>query len=157
MLRKVCDVTVSIPCLNERGFLPPGVHGCSLNEIRKTFGTFNATDRRPSFFRKLETLVAALCKTGVAKALIVNGSFTTAKIDPNDIDLVLVLPQGHDFSRDLTPDEYNLLSKRRVRKTFGFDMFVAEDESLEYVRYTRFFQDVKNQPGESKGVLRVEL
>ncbi|MBI4661804.1 MAG: hypothetical protein HY735_23525 [Verrucomicrobia bacterium] len=93
----------------------------------------------------------------MAKAVVVNGSFTTANTDPSDIDMVLVLPQGHDFTGDVSPDEYNLLSKRRVRKTFGFDMFVAEDESQEYERYTRFFQDVKHQPGEKKGVLRVEL
>ena len=146
-----------IPLLNERGFLPPGVHDCSLDEIRKTFGIFCSNDRRPSLFERLESFVTALRKKAWLKAVIVNGSFTTAKIDPNDFDLVLVLPQGHDFARDLTPDEYNLLSKRRVRKTFGFDMFVAEDESQEYKRYTRFFQDVKNQPGEAKGVLRVEL
>jgi hypothetical protein len=31
-----------IPCLNEKGFLPPGVDDCSLDEIRKTFGTLVA-------------------------------------------------------------------------------------------------------------------
>ncbi|MCX7824273.1 MAG: hypothetical protein N2689_01785 [Verrucomicrobiae bacterium] len=101
--------------------------------------------------------MTSLHKQGMAKAVVVNGSFTTAKTEPNDIDMVLVLPQGYDFTGDLSPDEYNLLSTRRVRKTFGFDMFVAEDESQEYERYISFFQDVKNQPGELKGVLRVEL
>ena len=133
------------------------MHDCSLDEVRQTFGTFKSSDRRPNLFRKLEPFVSELRRRGTAKALVVNGSFATAKSDPNDIDLVLVLPQGHDFTGDVTPDEYNLLSKRWVRRTFGFDMFVAEDESQEYERYTRFFQDVRNQPGESKGVLRVEL
>lgn len=146
-----------IPRLNEKGFLPPGVHVCSLDEVRQTFGTFNSNDRRPKLFRNLEVFVTSLHKQGMAKAVVVNGSFTTAKTEPNDIDMVLVLPQGYDFTGDLSPDEYNLLSTRRVRKTFGFDMFVAEDESQEYERYISFFQDVKNQPGELKGVLRVEL
>lgn len=146
-----------IPCLNEKGLLPLGVHGCSLDEVRKTFGTFNSNDRRPNLFKNLEVFVATLRQKGVATAVVVNGSFTTAKADPNDIDMVLVLPQGHDFAADLSPDEYNCLSNKRVKKKFGFDMFVAEDESQEYERYTRFFQDVKNQPGEAKGVLRVEL
>lgn len=149
-----------IPHLNENGFLPPGVHGCSLEEVRQTFGAFNSNERRPKLFRKLDSFVSELRRRGIAEALIVNGSFTTAKHDPGDIDIVLVLPKGHDFNGDVTPDEYNLLSKRRVGKTFGsdtFDMFVAEDESQEYEKYTRFFQEVKNQPGESKGVLRIEL
>lgn len=146
-----------IPRLNEKGFLPPGVHDCSLDEVRKTFGAFNSNDRRPNLFRNLEVFVTSLRKKGMARAVVVNGSFTTAKTDPNDIDMVLVLSQGHDFAGDVSPDEYNLLSKRRVKKAFGFDMFVAEDESEEYERYTRFFQEVKNQPGELKGVLRVEL
>ena len=114
----------------------------------------------PNFSESSIPSFPRLRRRGIAEALIVNGSFTTAKHDPGDIDIVLVLPKGHDFNGDVTPDEYNLLSKRRVGKTFGsdtFDMFVAEDESQEYEKYTRFFQEVKNQPGESKGVLRIEL
>src|SRR5690348_6517032 len=109
-----------IPCLNEKGFLPPGVYPCSLHEIRKRFGCFTNCDRRPNLFKNLELLLNTLRKSGVGKAVIVNGSFTTAKNDPSDIDMVLVLAQGHDFSAEVTPDEYNLLSKKRVRKAYGF-------------------------------------
>jgi len=47
-----------IPALSEKGFLPPGVHGCSLDEVRQSFGMFNSTDRRPKLFKKLDAFVS---------------------------------------------------------------------------------------------------
>lgn len=41
-----------------------------------------------------------------------DGSFVTAKSEPNDIDLVLVLAADHDFSADLPPVHYNLLDQK---------------------------------------------
>jgi predicted nucleotidyltransferase len=43
--------------------------------------------------------------------LIIDGSFVTGKANPSDVDLVVVLASGHDFSADLRPFEYNFLSK----------------------------------------------
>jgi hypothetical protein len=149
--------SLNIPPFNNNGFLPLGVYVCSLEEVHQRFGSFHSNDGRVKLFEKLQMFVSTLRQKQLAAALIVNGSFATTKACPSDIDLVLVLHRGHDFSGDVTPDEYNLLSKRRVRKTFGFDMFVAEDESEDYLKYVRFCQDVKNQPGELKGVLRIEL
>ena len=53
---------------------------------------------------------------GLVVAVLVDGSFVTAKPDPNDIDCVVVVSATHDYAADLRPDEYNVLSKRRVRQ-----------------------------------------
>jgi hypothetical protein len=44
------------------------------------------------------------------EAVLVDGSFVTAKSDPHDIDLVLVVSSNHDFSTDFSQSEYNTLS-----------------------------------------------
>jgi hypothetical protein len=87
--------------------------------------------------------------------ILLDGSFVTLQADPNDIDLLLVVPAGHDFSRELTPVAYNVLSKRRVRRRHGMDMLVARSGSEEYSRYVRFFQQVRLEPGRAKGIVSI--
>src|SRR6185369_15178268 len=111
-----------IPVLNRDGFLPAGIHDCTLDELKATFGRFQGRDQRPRLFGKLEEFLTAIRAAGLVRCLLVDGSFFTAKPDPNDIDLVVVVAAGHDFATDLLPSQYNVLSKFRVRKRFGFDM-----------------------------------
>ena len=47
-----------IPFLDEHGFLPAGIHDCTLEEIKARFGSFQTTDRRPQLFAKLEAFLA---------------------------------------------------------------------------------------------------
>ena len=35
------------------------------------------------------------------EAILVDGSFVTGKLAPNDVDILAVLRPGHDFERDL--------------------------------------------------------
>ena len=146
---------MAIPDLDHDGFLPEGVHEATMEQIKEQFGRFQRTDRRMALFRKLEELINSVWKTGLVSSVIVNGSFATGEDTPSDIDLVLVLNADHDFTADLQPFQYNVLSKRRVRKMYQFDVLLARDESQEYNEYVAFFQQVKEQPGCRKGVLKV--
>ena len=145
-----------IPPFNKDAFLPPGVHDCTLEELRQRFGMFQGTDWRPKLFARLEILVDSARRSGLFCAVIVNGSFVTGKSHPNDIDLVLVLKPGHDFLAEVTPDQYNLLQARAVQRKFGFDSFLAEEGTDDYVDAVEFFQRVKHRDGR-KGILRVNL
>jgi hypothetical protein len=146
-----------IPDLNDHGFLPSGIHDCSLEDIGARFGTFQSTDRRSHLYRQLQVFLAEVHSTNLVVAVIVNGSFVTRKPDPGDIDLILVLSSGHDFTANLQPMAYNVLSKRRVRGRYGFDILVARENGLEYEQYLEFFQQVRGQPSDRKGVLRIPL
>jgi len=144
-----------IPDFDDAGFLPPGVHDCTLDEVRWSFGVFQTTDRRPNLFDKLQALVREAWATGLVDEIIVDDSFVTAKPDPNDIDLILVLNAGHDFSAELRPFEYNVLSTRQARKTYGFDLLVAMHASAVYAEYLAFFAQVRGETGRRKGLLRL--
>lgn len=89
--------------------------------------------------------------------MIVNGSFVSGKAEPNDIDLIVELDASHDFTADLNPAEYNVVSKIRVFRRYGFDLLVARSGSPEYCRWVEFFQQVRLEPGVRKGILRVTL
>ena len=146
-----------IPALNEHGWLPDGIHDCELAEIKARFGSFQGNDRRPQLFAKLEAFCAEARTAGLVRSIFVDGSFVTAEPQPNDIDLILVVPETHDFAADLSPVEYNVLSKRRVRRRHGFDLLVAAAGSDQLRRYVWFFQQIRFEPGRAKGILRICL
>ena len=145
-----------IPALDD-GLLPPGVHQCTMQEIHDTFGTFQLSSRRCRLFEQLETFVSEIKSTGLVVAVIVDGSFVTGKPEPNDIDLILILPAQHDFSSELRPHVYNVLSRRQVRKRHGFDILIAVEGEPELVKHREFFARVRGQPRCEKGLLRVTL
>jgi hypothetical protein len=146
-----------IPALEERGFLPVGIHDCALVEVKAVFGCFRGSDQRPRLFSKLEAFLSEVANSSLIVAVLLDGSFVTAKPDPNDIDLLVVVPSGHDFSADLSTSDYNLLSKNRARRLFGFDVLVAAEDSEQYYRYVRFFQQIRFEPALRKGILRLRL
>ncbi|MBI5774445.1 MAG: hypothetical protein HZA89_11965 [Verrucomicrobia bacterium] len=146
-----------VPALNDDGFLPPGIWDCKLAELRERFGIFSGSDQRPRLFARLDDLFQTLQRSGLFETLLVDGSFVTAKPAPNDIDLVAVLLPGHDFERDLPMSEYALVSRAMLRRRYGFDVVIAEKDSPLCKTYVEFFSRVRDNPGASKGLLRLSL
>ena len=146
---------MAIPNLDLDGFLPEGVHECSLVELEERFGRFQRSDRRSALFAKFVEYLGEVRASGLATFVIVDGSFVTAKPEPNDIDLVLVLSAAHDLTAELRPFEYNALSRRMVRKRYGFDLLSARAGSQELDEYIEFFQQVRGDPDRRKGLLKV--
>jgi hypothetical protein len=146
---------MSIPDLTPDGFLPPGVHDCTLDEVRARFGAFQSSDRRPRLFQNLEQFLAEARQSGLVAAVIVDGSFVTAADTPNDVDLILVLRADHDFSATLRPFEYNVVSRRQVTNRHRLDMLVAVDGSDLASEYADFFGRVRGSAALRKGVLRI--
>jgi len=146
-----------IPPLNTNGLLREGIHDCALEEIGARFGSFRASDRRPKLWASFQAFIGELKAAGLGLTILVNGSFVTAKPDPEDIDLILVLPAGHDFSQDMPLAQYNVLSAQRVRRRHKLDLMVACAGSDQYRRYLRLFQQVRLEPDKTKGILRIKL
>jgi hypothetical protein len=102
-------------------------------------------------------------KARIAVAVVVDGSYVTGKAEPDDIDLILALRADLDLSAELAPAEYNVQSKRMVRRLYGFDVLSAVDGTGAYEDLIRFFSRVRLDDPEQatsrarKGVLRIEL
>jgi len=128
-----------------------------MDEAGERFGAFQSTDRRPLLWRRFADFIREAKACGLLEAVLVDGSFVTATPEPNDIDIVMVVAPSHDFSRDLPPGHYNVLAQRRVRMRFGFDIVVVKNDSENLEHAVAFFQQIKQQPGVRKGILRIKL
>ena len=143
--------------LNEKGVLPQGIHDCSIEEVAARFGGFQQSDRRPQLWAQVMEFLDEVRESRLAVSVLINGSFATGNPSPNDIDLILVVPSSHDFARDLSPAQYNVLSAQRVKRRHRLDLLVAMEDSDQYWRSLRLFQQVRLAPGQTKGKLRVTL
>lgn len=147
----------------DNGVLPEGVHSCSIEEVEQVFGRFARSDCRQRLTQTLRRYIEDVRKARIAVAVVVDGSYITAKPEPNDIDLVLALRPDIDMSAELRPMEYNVQSERMVRRLYGFDVLPAIDGSLAYKEWVEFFSQVRRDDPEQtthrthKGLLRVEL
>jgi len=80
-----------IPPCNDDGYLPPGIHPATLEEIAARFG--QESDLRQVQMQSLRWLVDLARRAGVQR-IVVNGSFVTDKLEPNDVDCVLLIGPG---------------------------------------------------------------
>ncbi len=87
--------SVMIPPFNNDGYLPPGIHPATLEEIAVRFG--QESELRQVQMESLGWLVDLARRAG-AERLVVNGSFVTDKLEPNDVDCVILIGPG--FPRD---------------------------------------------------------
>lgn len=147
-----------IPNLASNGELPPGVHEASLEELEQMFGSSN--DRRKLLMKGLYGAVDVLKVGGVGK-IFIDGSFTTDKEDPNDID-------GCWSNENADPDKLDKrfwdwkdieefeANRDQLKKEFGVDFFMAEDtEGISMKPFPDFFQ--VNRDGEPKGIVQIKI
>lgn len=94
-----------LPALNDRGVLPAGRHLCSEAELAATFG--HGSPEREVEMNELRRFIGWCRRTGVRR-LLINGSFVTAKIDPIDVDVV-ILPKPGVVASELPPKSEDLV------------------------------------------------
>lgn len=80
-----------IPPFDADGFLPPGIHPAPLAEIRARFG--GPSEIRRAQMESIGWLMDLAVRAGVGR-IVLNGSFVTNIIDPNDVDCVLLIGPG---------------------------------------------------------------
>ena len=151
---------------DERQLLVPGIHEATLEIVKKHFARFQKTDKRLTLFGKLKEYAAAIQKAGWKCSLIIDGSFVMPAVDePEDIDLILVLPEDWDMTEDLKPHLYNLVSKKRVKREYGIEVFSVPSGSRAELEWIDFFCQVNikwcqsfNWPSDArKGIVKVAL
>jgi hypothetical protein len=132
--------------------LPETVFVASEAEVLFRFGT--ATRRRRRLALRLRHWVELARDVG-GRRLLVDGSFVTAKDEPNDIDAVLLLPlnfqnqveQGFPAALEL---EGMLLSRRPE------ELFAADDET-DWNEWVEFFGRTREPDGRRKGLVEIAL
>lgn len=154
----MCD-RVAIPALVD-GLLPTGIHPCTLNEIEATFGSLNAT--RQQRFADLSAFLATVTSWKLFHTLLVDGSFSTDKVAPGDVDAILLLPANRLFDLMSNPQRMRAVEHNYVKATFRVDLYTDHDRNG---NWTQLFQSLKAAealqrklpPSRKRGILEVTL
>ena len=80
-----------LPPLDDTGSLPPGIHPAPLSEVDERFG--RGSEIRRVQMESVRWMVDLAVHAG-AERVILNGSFVTDIIEPNDVDCVLLFRPG---------------------------------------------------------------
>ena len=88
--------------------LQEGLHPMTLAELRALcVGRFPLSARREPIMRSLEAMCFALSSSLVKGEVWVDGSFLTQKIEPDDVDVIVVLPSGVNG----TPEQKSVIAR----------------------------------------------
>jgi hypothetical protein len=142
----------NIPPFRPDGYLPEGVYMCSEAEV--IFRFRSSGRRRRRLVLRLRRWIELGRQVGASR-LLVDGSFVTAKEDPDDIDTVILLPE--DFTEQLEREyepalelEEMLLTRRPE------EIFAAEDET-DWEEWVDFFSRTREPDGRRKGLVEIRL
>lgn len=132
-----------IPAFDDHGYLPPGIHVATLEEVAARFG--RESELRQVQVESLGWLIDIARRAGATR-LIVNGSFVTDILEPNDVDCVLLI--GPEFPRDPAAEV-------ELREGLPFvDLHVVGADDFDFFVNTVFGTDRHMTP---KGVVEVPL
>lgn len=109
-----------LPPLTESGELPLGVHSASLREVLDRFGV--GSDQRRALALRLTRIYDVAQATGHLARFVIFGSFVTDKIEPNDVDIFLLMTDTFDASQ-LTGEARPLFDHAAAQAHFGSSVF----------------------------------
>ena len=142
----------TIPKFCDDGYLPEGLYKALESEVIFRFGSSSKQRRRLGLrlrrWIELARLIGGL-------RLLVDGSFVTAKVEPADIDAVILLPPDFQHQIELGVEaalelEEMILTRRPE------EIFAAEDET-DWNEWVEFFSRTREADGRRKGLAEVKL
>ncbi len=109
-----------LPAFNNDGDLPPGVHRATLAEVLSRFG--QGSIQRRAVAERLSRLYHLAISTGQVARVAVFGSFITAKADPNDVDILLLMKDTFDLAT-VTGEAALVFQHLEAHARFGASIF----------------------------------
>jgi hypothetical protein len=111
---------VALPAFNQDGDLPPGVHRATLAEVLKRFA--GGPVQRRLVGDRLKRLYQLALSTGQLARFVVFGSFATAKLEPNDVDIVMLMDDAFDLA-SMSGDAALVFQHMEANTRFGASVF----------------------------------
>ena len=141
----------AFPAFNDRGDLPVGIHKATLEDAVQHFGT---TSRRLVLAQRLERIFRLAHSCGHLARFIVFGSFVTAKAEPNDVDIFLLMEDSFDV-RQASREAHLVFDHASAQNVLGASVFWirraaalgGEDATIEHWQIKR--------DGNKRGILEV--
>ena len=142
----------TIPKFRADGYLPEGIYLASEAEVMFRFGS-SSRRRRRLLLRLRRWIELARLVDGLR--LLIDGSFITAKPEPDDIDAVILLPSNfqHQIEQGI---EAALELEEMILTRRPEEIFAAEDET-DWNQWIDFFSRTREADGRRKGLVEVIL
>ena len=143
---------MKFPEFNENGDLPIGIYKATLAEVIEHFG--KGFLQRQLVAKRLAKIYNLADSTGKLSRFIIYGSFVTAKENPNDIDVFLVM--SDDFSKnDYTSDTRRIFEHLQTENKLKASIFWMLEMSVA-VNEKVFIEGWQNTREETKrGIIEV--
>jgi hypothetical protein len=131
-----------IPQFLENGYLPPGLHPATIEEVAQRFG--HESELRRVQMESVRWMIDLAVRAGAAR-IVLNGSFVTDIMEPNDVDCVLLFlpdaPRNRQALRELRTGlpflEIAIVSQTQfdefVNDVFGTDRFDIAKGMIEVI------------------------
>jgi hypothetical protein len=116
-----------LPDFNADGDLPPGVYATTWGEMVGRFGA--AEGRREECIRRLAHVRTLAARTDCLDRLVIFGSFVTAKPEPNDVDIVLIMNDRFRLE-DCPLESRGLFDHAVAQARYGVSAFWIRPELL---------------------------
>ncbi|MGE4418774.1 MAG: hypothetical protein AB7D38_02935 [Sulfurimonas sp.] len=141
----------------EKPLLEAGLHDFELSEIGNHFlQDFPESKTRAVLIGSLHLYIEYLSEVGVPIELWIDGFFTTQKVNPNDIDLVIFSPAT--VLNSLAPEKQHnfqvLTDRATIKNRFGLDVLFCPAEDQNMRSYWRGWYGF-NRHEQPKGIARV--
>ena len=147
--------------------LPPGIHRCSVEELRAAFvDAFPSSASREWIFSGFLKLRETALRCGLRGFQWIDGSFAEGKLDPNDVDVVTVCTfdsvasaAAQDFAASV------LANGERTKTIFQTDSFLLVELPEGHPKRDEFLEDMaswrefwgRTRSGVAKGFLQIDL
>jgi len=141
-----------IPPSSTDGYLPEGLYLAPDTEVLFRFG--GSTRNRRRLALRLRRWIGLARMIG-ARRLLVNGSFVTAKDEPNDIDAVILLPP--DFQQQLENQMDAALELEEILLTRRPEEMFAAEDNTDWDEWVEFFNRTREADGRRKGLVEIQL
>ena len=143
---------MALPEFLADGYLPAGLHLCDESELLQRFGSDNLCRRRLGI--RVQTWLA-LARAIRAKRFLIDGSFVTAKEEPNDVDAVIWLPDNfHD--RVAFREEPATMIEQMLVTQYPEELFPAYDAD-DWQEWVETFSRIRESVEHQKEIVEMRL
>ena len=138
-----------IPELTEHGLLPTGIYECDLSEIADKF-VYN--NHRKTIWTAFTSYLQQLKSIPEIDVFYVDGSYTTDKVLPGDVDVIIELPSPRIHAQILQRSG-QMMERGFVKQFFFTDLLFAYEPNPLAVKDIRdTFQGIKVKDALDKGL-----
>jgi hypothetical protein len=146
---------MAIPDFEESGDLPIGVHQATIEEVAVRFGAGSV--QRGSVTKRLLNVYRLAEATGMVGRFVVFGSYVSDAVEPNDVDIFLVMAENFDW-QGCDNQTQAVFVHRRADAELGASVFWIKGSAVLGMGIDRFIEQWQIKRDQTRrGIIEVVL